>query len=717
MNKEFKASITRAVNDANLTGALGKFSEAYKVNRAKAYEGIDFESLRQNIADRKAYAATHIDLLAAAFKQKAEALGAKVFQADSPEKVKEYILKVARDNNVKNVVKSKSMASEEIHLNAFLEKNDISVKETDLGEWIIQLAGQRPSHMVMPAIHLNRQQCADYFSQELGENIPADIPFMVQTARKNLRGEFLQADMGISGANIAIAENGAICLFTNEGNGRLATTLPRIHVAIVGYEKLIPTIKDALPIARLLPRNATAQMMTSYFSMISGPSPTLIKRDGEWIEEEKELHIILFDNGRLEAARDEKFKQIFQCVRCAGCLNVCTTYQLVGGHVYGHIYAGGIGAILTAFVNSMEDFEQFSDLCIGCRKCTEVCPGKIDIPGLIEELRNRSVQKKGLPFMLRTLFHDIIANRRLFHTLLRAGSVAQKPVQSGQFIRHLPLFMAGLAKDRSLPAIAKVPLRDEVASIIKKPTSPSKKVAFFSGCAIDFVLPDTGKSVIKVLQDLNIEVIFPEDQGCCGKPALGYGATEAVVIMAKNNIRAFEAANPDVIIAACPTCVETWHTSYPELLAGEPEWQERAATLASKTREFSQFVAEEYKATGKSAAISNNSKVTLHDSCHQKRVLGISQEPRDLIDAAGCTFVEMKDPDKCCGMSGVFGIVHTELSMPILQQKMDNIQNVSADTVAVTCPGCMIQIRGGLDKTAPQIKVKHVADILAESIT
>ena len=160
--------------------------------------------------------------------------------------------------------------------------------------------------------------------------------------------------------------------------------------------------------------------MTSYMTMVSGPTPAMVKKDGKWVEEEKEMHIILLDNGRLRAAKDEKFKEIFQCVRCASCLNVCPVYTLIGGHVYGHIYAGGIGAILTAFLHGMKEFEQFHELCIGCRRCTTVCPGKIDIPGLIEELRIRKVKEKGLPFLLKQAFENVISNRKLFHSLLQA---------------------------------------------------------------------------------------------------------------------------------------------------------------------------------------------------------------------------------------------------------------------------------------------------------
>lgn len=718
-NRNIRREIDEKLNDEILRSALGRFAEAYPISRAAAYDNVeDIEALRDWLREMKIATVAHIEEVADTFEAEATKRGAKVFRAANGDELKEYLLTLCKEKNVKRIVKSKSMASEEIHLNHTLEEAGIHVKETDLGEWIISLAGHKPSHMVMPAIHLNRQQVADYFSKELGKDIEPDIPFMVQVARQNLRGEFLQADMGISGANFAIAENGAIGLVTNEGNARLATTLPRIHVAIVGYEKLIPTIKDAVPILRTLPRNATAQKMTSYMTMISGPVPTMVKNEGgQWVEQDKELHIILLDNGRLKAAKDGKFKQIYQCVRCASCLNVCPVYTLVGGHVYGHIYAGGIGAILTAFLHSMGDFEKINELCIGCRKCVTVCPGKIEIPDLIEELRAQSVKEKGLPFLTETLFNNVIANRKVFHTLLRMASIGQKPLQSGRFIRHLPLFLAGLTKDRSLPAVADKPLRDRIPRITRKVPKPIKRVAFFSGCSTDFVFPETGEAVFKVLQDLGMEVVFPEGQTCCGKPMLGMGDREASKKVAKTNIEAFEAANPDLITSACPTCTETWHT-YIELLTKEPSWQARAEKLAHKTREFTSLVAEEYAKAGRlNPAAGGGKKVTYHDSCHMKRGLNIFEEPRALLKSVpGYEYVELKDADKCCGMAGAFGVKYADLSRPILEQKIKNIEATGAEIVAVACPACAMQIRGGLDKQLPGVQVKHVAEILAEQI-
>jgi L-lactate dehydrogenase complex protein LldF len=718
-NRNIKREIEEKIGHTVQRGALARFAEAYPAARARVLENVDdVEAVRNSLRDVKSATAANIEAVADKFEIEATKRGAKVFRAKDGPALNKYIVDLCKEKNVKRIVKSKSMVSEETHLNHDLEAVGIHVKETDCGEWIISLAGHRPSHMVMPAIHLSKEQVAEYFSKETNQDIPADIPILVQTVRKAMREEFLQADMGISGANFAIAENGAIGLVTNEGNAGLVTSLPRIHLVIMGYDKLIPTVEDATPLLRMLPRNGTCQYLTSYVSMICGRVPNAVKKDGEWVQEEMELHIVILDNGRLKAVKDEKFKQIYQCVKCAACLNVCPVYQLVGGHVMGHIYCGGIGVILAALLSGMEDFKAINELCIGCRKCTTVCPGRIDIPGLIEELRIRSVKEDGLPFTVRTVFENVISNRKVFHSLLRAASLGQKPFQSGDLIRHLPLFFAGMTKDRSLPAIADTPLRDRIRKITLKLDTPAKKVAFFSGCSIDFIFPGTGESVYKVLQDLNIQIVFPEDQSCCGKPVFAMGDTETTKKIAKRNIEAFEEADIDYIIAACPSCIETLHVTYADLLKDETEWAARAEKFGHKVREFSQFVAEEYEKAGRlGKSLAGGTKVTMHDSCHMNRVLGIRDQPRKLLDCTeGVELVEMKDCDKCCGMAGVFGMKHANLSLPILKQKIQNAKDSGAEVIAVGCPACLMQINGGLDKQAPEIKVRHVADILAGNI-
>ncbi|MBU5638865.1 LUD domain-containing protein [Geomonas sp. Red69] len=709
MKQEFKASINRALNDANLTGALGKFSEAYKVNRTKAYEGIDFEELRGRIAEAKSAAACHLDEVAETFRKNAEALGAKVFRTRDPEEVKQYILKVARDNGVNNVVKSKSMATEEIHLNQALLKEGISVAETDLGEWIIQLAGQTPSHMVMPAIHMTKEEVADIFSKEVNERLDTDIPRLVKVARNELRPKFLAADMGISGANIAVAETGSIVLVTNEGNARLVTTLPRVHVALIGVEKLVEKFETVVPILDALPRSATAQLLTSYVSIITGPTPN---DDGSM----KELHIILMDNQRSEMAKDPKFKQALQCIRCGSCLNVCPIFRLVGGHVFGKVYTGGIGTILTAWFDELKKSEDIQGLCIQCGNCTQVCPGKLDIPEMIMEIRRRLVLEKGQPLVQKAIF-SVVNNRKLFHGMLRAASVVGKPFTSGKFIRHLPLFLSDLTDGRSLPAIADKPFRDIYAGI-EQPKGKEKAV-FYAGCLIDFAYPETGVALVKLLNKAGIEVAFPEEQTCCGAPALYSGAYEVAAQNAADNIEALLQQDAQYVVSACPTCTVALAHEFAKTLeaVGRTEWLDKARKLAEKTVDLSTLVkrlVDEGRLSFQEGE--QLGKITYHDSCHLKRTLKVSEQPRELLQQAGYELEEMFECDMCCGMGGSYSMKLPEISAPILKRKLKNIKDTGASLVAMDCPGCVLQISGGFDQDGAPVRVKHTAELLADRL-
>jgi len=709
MRKEFRESINTALHNPNLTGALGRFSEAYRISREKAYEGIDFEAVRTQIAERKGYAASHLDELAERFTQQAQARGAKVFRTDDPAKVREYILELAQQNGVKSVVKSKSMASEEIHLNPYLEKAGIEVRETDLGEWIVQLAKQTPSHMVMPAIHMTKEEVADVFSQEVEAGQMPDIPKLVKFARGKLRTRFLSAGMGITGANIAVAETGSLVIITNEGNARLVTTLPKIHVAIVGIEKLMSDFADVVPVLTALPRSATAQLLTSYVSIISGPVPNT---DGT----PKQLHIILMDNRRTEMSQDPKFKQALQCIRCASCLNVCPVFRLVGGHVFGKIYTGGIGTILTAWFDALKSSDEIQSLCIQCGNCTQFCPGKIDIPGLILELRRRLAVEKGQPFAQKAIF-SVVNNRKLFHSMLRTASLAQKPLKKDGFIRHLPVFLSDLTEFRSLPAIADVPLRDKFKQI--EQPKQKEKAAFYSGCLIDFAYPEMGEAVVKILNKAGIEVIFPEGQTCCGAPARFSGAYEVAAQNANDNITALLEQDVEYVISACPTCTVALKHDFISTFEslGQTDSLPRARKLAAKVVDFSTLVkklVDEGRLTFKEGQ--QLGKVTYHDSCHLKRTLNVSQQPRELLTKAGFEISEMYEADMCCGMGGSYSLKLPEISAPILERKLKNIKETGAPLVVMDCPGCVMQIRGGVDKNGSKIKVEHTVQRLADEL-
>jgi iron-sulfur cluster protein len=709
-----KNNVREALANENLRGALGRFGDAYIGAREKAYAGKDFQKIRGQIAAIKGAAAQNMEELARRFAEAARSRGAKVYRARTAQEARDYIKKLAGEKGVRKIVKSKSMASEEIHLNEYLNQHGMESVETDLGEWILQLSGQKPSHMVMPAIHMTRGEVADVFSEEVNRQLSSDIPELVRVAREQLRKKFLAAEMGISGANIAVAETGTIVIVTNEGNARLTTTLPPVHVAVVGMEKLVEKFADVKPILEALPRSATGQKITSYVTMITGPTPAAYP-DGS--VRDKELHIILLDNGRSAMQSDPVFREALQCIRCASCLNVCPVFQLVGGHVYGHIYTGGIGTILTAFFNGFQKAGDIQNLCLGCERCKRFCPGNIDIPRLIRELRRRVAEKNGLPGVPKFVLEKVLPNRKLFHSLVKTARAAQKPFQNGAMVRHLPMFLAGLTEGRSLPAIAEKPFRDIVLTGHRPPaTGDQTKVGFFAGCLTDFVYPQLGEAVHKVLRHMGMHMTFPVEQTCCGVPAIYMGSRKAAAELARRNIAAFECDGVEHIITACPTCAHALKHQYVELLDTDPGWRKRAEYFAAKVTHFTAFVAEKSDNGELPGLQRGNMRVTYHDSCHMKGCLGITEEPRALLSAAGLQLAEMEGSDRCCGFGGSYSIKFPEISRHILDKKLAAIEATGAQMLALDCPGCLLQLSGGLDSRGKALPVKHTAEILAQQI-
>lgn len=703
-----KDEVKKALEHPVLSKALTSFSEAYLLAREKVYSGVDFEGLRDQIVQIKQHVVENLDQLIEKFTEQATKKGAKVFYAKHPEEAISYVVNLAKTKGVKSIVKSKSMATEEIHLNKHLEKEGIKVWETDLGEWIIQLAEQRPSHMVLPAIHLTRYEVSEIFSKKVNAVEP-DIKKLVKFARKNLRQRFLEADMGITGANIAVAETGTLVIFTNEGNARLVLTLPKIHVAIVGIDKLVAKLEEVEPIIKTLPRNATAQPITTYVSFVTGERQ-------HWDGTKKEVHIVLLDNGRSKMAKDSTFKEVFNCIRCASCLNVCPVYRLISGLVFGKVYTGGIGTILTAWTEGIRATKDISNFCIQCGNCVKVCPGRINIPDLILEIRKRLVEEEGLPLKIKAIY-SVVNNRKLFHSTLKILSKLQKPFKEGPFIRHLPFALSEITQNISLPAIADKSFRERVKDVYQ--TKAREKVAFFAGCLIDFVYPEIGEALIKILEKAGIELVFPKQQTCCGAPALYSGVTEVALNNFLQNLEAFYKYHTELIISACPTCVVMLKNKGLKLLKDQKNLQEfieKAEKVFKNVLDTATFINKLIKEEKIKFKQDVYITYTYHDSCHLKRSLHVWQEPRLNLEKAGFKLIEMFESDMCCGMGGSYSIKFPEISKKILERKLKNILDTGANLVCTDCPGCVLQIKGGVDKQNLNIEVKHSLEVLAESL-
>ena len=389
-----------------------------------------------------------------------EARGGNVFFAEDGEAVVRYIGDLARRKGAKVVTKAKSMATEEIELNRRLEEDyadlDLEIVETDLGEWIAQLAGDHPSHIVGPILHMNRKRITEVLSQAAGEELPPDVEALGSFARKRLREKFLAADIGVTGANFGVAETGTVATITNEGNARLVTSVPPVHVIVMGIEKLVPRFEDLSVFVRLLARSGTGQKLTVYTNFITGP------RDEGELDGAEELHLILMDNGRSKLLGTE-FEEALYCIRCGACLNVCPVYRQTGGHAYGSTYSGPIGAVITPLLKGQKDAKDLPHASSLCGACWEACPVGIPLHELLLKLRNQQVEE-GMKGKGETLafkgFENTMKNPALYKISGKAGRLVQKPLKKDGSVRPLPGPLSAWTDSRDLPPLAEKPFRD-----------------------------------------------------------------------------------------------------------------------------------------------------------------------------------------------------------------------------------------------------------------
>ena len=440
----FPQNVKRAIADTQLQWAMTETGPRFIDKRAKARKELpEFDTLRDQARDIKDHVLAHLDLYLERYEKKVTETGGVVHWAETAEEAREAILGICRRAGAKLVTKGKSMISEEIALNHALEDAGIAPVETDLGEYLIQLRNEPPSHIIAPAVHLTRDQVeADFRKAHTHLDAKRDlseIPTLVEEARLVLRQKYLDADVGITGANFLIAETGTSIIVTNEGNGDLTQSLPRIHIVIASIEKIVPTLEDAATILRVLARSATGQDFSNYTTLSTGP------RRAEDLDGPQEYHVVILDNGRSNVLGTE-FQDMLRCIRCGACLNHCPVYNAVGGHAYGWVYPGPIGSVVTPALIGIENAKHLPNASTFCGRCEEVCPMRIPLPRLLRHWREKEFEKHLTPAAVRSglsvwafaakrpalyRFGTRIATRMMRMLARGKGRLASLPLASG----------------------------------------------------------------------------------------------------------------------------------------------------------------------------------------------------------------------------------------------------------------------------------------------
>jgi L-lactate dehydrogenase complex protein LldF len=680
--RHFARRVDRALGDESLQRALVNAMTGLRGKREKAFETFDFEKGRDELKRRRQANLDRLPELAAQFTERLEAAGGRVHFAKDAAEARDIIGQICSNASSGPgptiVTKVKSMAGEEIEINPYLEGLGMEVVETDLGERMVQLTHTHPSHLIAPAIHLTKEDAAAVFGTE------PTVEAIQLHARRSLRQKFIDAAVGISGANMAIAETGTIVLVTNEGNADLTTTLPPVHIALFGIDKLVATLDDAVAVLRMLPRSGTGQVMSSYVNWITGPSRSADIEQSLTIgvHGPREMHCVIIDGGRTEMLADPIFKDALTCIRCGACSNVCPPFMAVGGHVFGHIYNGPIGLVLTPFHHGLEAADLPNTLCTQCNACQDVCPVDIPLPQQILEHRRagrKSLRKRAL---LGVWERPALADR-----LLRAAA-------------PFTLLVPGS------PRLAPVPYRDRVRPSLVD----GEPLTIFASCLGDRSTPEAALSLERIATAAGFQVGFPKGQWCCGLIAANSGDPEGAATL-HAALSATLGDSKGLIVTPSASCFGAFTLDAPGWGAAVP------AETAARMRDSIRFVLE---VLARNPALVDSErlsrKVAYHDSCQSLRQLGLKSEPRRVLQMAGYEVVDIPDIANCCGFGGTFSVEWPKVAARLARWKLDAIAKTGCTVVASDNPGCLMHIAAAARARGMELRVAHVLELVAEHL-
>jgi len=650
----------------------------------------DPEGFRHDIKEIKTKSIENLDSLIATFAKNCEKNGNRVFLANDGKQVVDYILDLANKHSVTLIEKSKSLTTEEIELNHHLieGKKDLTVVETDLGERIIQLVDEKPYHLVFPAIHKTQGEVAEIFSNVTGTEIPNDLTAIMEAVRKHLRPTFLNSQLGITGANIAVAETGSIIVETNEGNARLVSAVPDIHVVVVGMEKIIANWDEALKLVMAHPVSATGTRLTNYVSIVTERLP--LGEQGA----ERELHIIILDNGRSKMRQDPWLKEGLNCIRCGACMNACPTYGVVGGHVFGYIYPGPIGIPWTEEVHGLDKAAEFAHLCISCGLCKEICPADIDIPMMIAKVKEEDVKKNG-----QLTPNKVLSRSDDFARVASATAPVSNWVIQSRVTRAFMDRFLGISKKRRLPRFERRTLEKQFPSIAKSITNPKARVVYFVDLVANYNEPALGVRAVNLLQQSGVEVILPPKLKPSGMPYISYGELEKARKIAEWNVNilADYIEKGYQIVSTEPTAVYCLRFAYPKLLGNS----EGSVKVANNSYEYFEFL-EKINSTPMKKfgnGTSDDGAIGFHIPCHQ-RALSSGKFTIAALEKAGYR-VKVIETGTCCGMAGTFGLkkgpLGYDLSLAVGKPLFDlfNKEDPPIKIIATESSVCTMQLEDG----------------------
>jgi iron-sulfur cluster protein len=681
----FSRRVNKALKDPDLQKALVHAMTGLRSKRDMAFESFDFAKGRADLKARRRANLERLPELVEQFTQRLEAVGGKVHFARDAAAARDIIAQICwnagssrSDGGRMVVTKVKSMASEEIELNPYLEALGMEVVETDLGERMVQLTHTHPSHLIAPAIHLTKEDAANVFGTE------PTVEAIQQHARQSLRQKFIDAAVGISGANMAIAETGTIVLVTNEGNADLTTTLPPVHIALFGIDKLVATLDDAVAVLRMLPRSGTGQVMTSYVNWITGPSRSADIEQSLTIgvHGPREMHCVILDNGREEMRADPVFHDALTCIRCGACSNACPPFMAVGGHQFGYIYNGPIGLVLTPFHHGLEAADLPNTLCTQCNACQEICPVDIPLPRQILEHR-----KNGRKSLRKKAVLGLWKRPELADRVLRAGAP-----------------FSGLVP--GAPRLAAVPYRDTVV-----PSNvDGEPLTIFASCMVDRVQPQAAVALERIATAAGFKVGFPKAQWCCGLIAANAGDFKAGAAL-HSSLAESLGDSKGLIVTPSASCFGAFTIDAADW--GAPAQDD----LRSRMRDSTRFVLDVLvRNPGLVDANRMSLKVAYHDSCQSLRQLGLKSEPRRLLELAGYEVVDIPDIANCCGFGGTFSLEWPSVAGRLAQWKLDAIAKTGCTVVASDNPGCLMHIEAAARQRRIGLRVAHVLELVAEHL-